>query len=232
MPLAACRQLLQVIAADWDSNHGQLQRFMRQSAADAWHPVGAAFPVSLGRNGLAWGQGLHGDTSTLGRQKQEGDGCAPAGIFALPSLFGNAPSSPNSRLPYRANRRELKAIDDPASRFYNQIVDASGVARDWQSHEEMWRDDERYAIGAVIAHNAAAHPGAGSCIFLHVWAAPGVPTAGCTAGDYANILDICTWLDGTCAPRLVQLPWVEYQAHQQSWCLPALAGADNGRPAS
>ena len=44
-----------------------------------------AAPVSVGRNGAAWGLGLHA-AQPQGPQKQEGDGRAPAGVFTLGAI--------------------------------------------------------------------------------------------------------------------------------------------------
>ena len=179
----------------------------------------------LGRNGLAWGRGLHPEIAD-GTQKAEGDGCAPAGIFALTSLFGydgvGSPRARNARLPYLAAHADLKAIDDPASRFYNRIVDQRCIATpDWQSAEDMQRDDERYALGAVVAHNVApTRPGAGSCIFLHVWAGPGQASAGCTTMSLADMSRLADWLDMDACPVLVQLPLDEYRRYASAWHLP------------
>ena len=90
----------------------------------------------------------------------------------------------------------------------------------------MLRADARYALGAVVAHNAALPlAGCGSCIFLHVWQAPGVPTAGCTAMALADMSAIAGWLDGAATPVLVQLPQAEYERWRAAWGLPALAVA-------
>ena len=78
-PLAASYQLLVVTAPAWKSGAGQLLRFERALCDDAWKAVGAALPVSLGRNGMAWGRGLH--PSMSGVEKIEGDGCAPRRRF-------------------------------------------------------------------------------------------------------------------------------------------------------
>ena len=204
-PLAAALQLLVVTAPAWGSTAGQLLRFARAERDGAWQAVGAALSVSLGRNGMAWGRGLHLPMS--GVEKVEGDGCAPAGIFAVTALFGVAPAdSPLARaakLPYLPATPDLKAIDDPASAYYNRI--------------------ERYAVGAVVAHNAGpVVPGAGSCIFLHVRAGEGVPTAGCTAMALADVMALAAWLDGAAKPLLVQLPQAEYDARRAAWGLPAL----------
>lgn len=225
----ASRQLLLCLAADWGATLGRLQRFERLPAGD-WAPVGATLPVTLGRSGLAWGRGLHPPVDRAGPEKREGDGCAPAGIFAITALFGYAaPDSPFGRaakLPYLCASPDLRAIDDPMSAYYNRIVDRSVVAQpDWASCEEMRRADDRYAVGAVVAHNSERPvPGAGSCIFLHVWARAGVPTAGCTAMSLLDMTEIGVWLDGAAAPLLVQLPQVEYERWREAWALPVLVG--------
>lgn len=226
---APARQLLLVVAPEWDSCSGQLQRFERRHADGEWQAIGPAIAVTLGKFGLAWGRGLHPhiagpENSWPG--KHEGDGRAPAGIFAITGLFGSpAPDSPFARaakLPYLAATPDLKAIDDPASAYYNRIVDQSAVTPDWTSCEDMLRSDERYAVGAVVAHNAEPPvPGAGSCIFMHVWAGEGVPTAGCTAMALADMSEIAGWLDASAAPLLIQLPQAEYEARRAAWGLPA-----------
>ena len=228
--LASSCQLLRVIAPDWGSNFAVLQRYERTRFEAGWQPIGAVVKVMLGKSGLAWGRGLHLPIGRAGREKREGDACAPAGIFAITALFGDAaPDSPFARaakLPYLYATRDLKAIDDPASAHYNRIVDqSSGVQIDWTSCEDMRRSDERYAVGAVVAHNSAPPvPAAGSCIFLHVWADEGVPTAGCTAMSLADMSEIAGWLDGAAAPLLVQLPQAEYEGLREVWGLPALVG--------
>lgn len=225
----ASHQLLVVTAPGWQSSAGRLQRFERGSGGDPWRPAGTEIAVSLGKSGLAWGRGLHPQIDGAGSVKSEGDGRAPAGIFPITALFGYAaPDSPlasAAKLPYLCATRDLKAIDDPASTYYNRIVDQSAVVQpDWASCEDMLRLDQRYAVGAVVAHNNGTPvPGAGSCIFLHVWESEGVPTAGCTAMALADMTEIAGWLDGAAAPLLVQLPQVEYERWRDAWGLPQLA---------
>ena len=227
--LASSRQLILVIASFWDSCAAHLQRFERVRLDGDWRSVGPAIAVSLGKFGLAWGRGLHGEVGGVGPEKLEGDGCAPAGIFAITALFGYAgPDTPFARaakLPYLCATRDLKCIDDPASAHYNRIVDQTAIARpDWFSCEDMLRGDQRYAVGAVAGHNCdPVMPGAGSCIFLHVWEAPGMPTAGCTAMALADMTEIAGWLDGAAAPLLVQLPQAEYERRRADWGLPVFA---------
>ena len=218
----ASTQLLLCLAPDWTATTASLQRLERKAGGD-WQALGAPWPVVLGRNGLAWGRGLHAPGAA--GDKREGDGRAPAGVFAITALFGNAaadtPAVAALHLPYHAAQPGLKGVDDPASAHYNCIVDATQVVADWASCEDMLRDDGRYALGAVVAHNAApALPGAGSCIFLHVWAGPETPTAGCTAMALADMQVLAAWLDGARAPVLVQLPLEAFARLQEAWGLP------------
>lgn len=227
-PLTGCRQLLQVGAADWSSSSGLLQCWQRTADDLPWQAVGPAIAVSLGRHGLRWGLGLHGPAPDGGLPaKVEGDGCTPAGVFRLVGLFGEAAADSawarGLRLPYRATSPTLLAIDDPASRHYNRLVDlAERPSVDWRSAETMRRDDERYVLGALIGHNPAQRPGAGSCIFLHVWGGPGVPTAGCTAAARDEVERLCAWLDAAARPCLVQLPHAAYLCLAAPWGLPPI----------
>lgn len=223
-PLALSRQLLVVLAEDWTSSTGQLQRYARPDVTSHWQAVGAAIPVSLGRQGLAWGLGYHA-VSAGAVMKREGDGRAPAGAFAITALFGEAPPDEavtcRFSLPYLQATADMKAVDDPASRHYNRLLDGRRVAVDWSSAEDLRRSDERYRLGAVVGHNTdPVVPGAGSCIFLHVWAGPGQPTAGCTAMPLDELTILCGWLAADARPLLVQLPRAEYEARRQAWSLP------------
>ena len=81
------RQLVLVVTDGWDATTGTLQRFEIRDGR--WHAVAAAAPISVGRNGAAWGLGLH-PAQSEGPQKQEGDGRAPAGVFTRGEAFGYA----------------------------------------------------------------------------------------------------------------------------------------------
>lgn len=218
----ATTQLLLCQTASWNASSGLLWRLERTTAGD-WRTCDTPIAVILGRHGLAWGRGRH--PTQPGRAKREGDGRAPAGVFAINALFGypadDTPWAQALRLPYFAARPGLKCVDDPASRHYNCLVDQSTVSPDWRTSEDMLRTDARYEVGAVIAHNAApTHPGAGSCIFLHVWETPDTPTSGCTAMARDAMLAIAQWLDGARQPLLVQLPEPTFHSLHLAWGLP------------
>jgi L,D-peptidoglycan transpeptidase YkuD (ErfK/YbiS/YcfS/YnhG family) len=222
---ADAEQLVVVVTADWDAPNGELRRYERAEGSATWRQVGEAAPVTVGRAGSAWGIGLHPARSS-GPQKREGDGRAPAGVFALGTAFGYA-NSASTALPYRAMSGTDYCIDVPASPLYNRIVDAREVGEDAVagSTEPMRRDlhangDQRYRLGFVIEHNPNAQPGAGSCIFAHLWKAPGEPTAGCTAMANGVMEQLVGWLDPQRKPVFVLLPQSEYQRLRSSWTLP------------
>ena len=219
----ASRQLVVVVTPSWEATTGTLRRFARTGPDAPWHPVGEPVEVVVGRSGLGWGRGLHGAPPSEGPQKAEGDGRAPAGVFLLTTAFGYATAdSANTGLPYLQATPDLECVDDAASRYYNQVLDRTSVAADWSSHEEMRRGDVLYRRGVVVAHNAEAAPGGGSCIFLHVWRGPGSTTSGCTAMPEPSLAEVIAWLDHDAAPVLVQLPSSVYRRLRNAWGLPAL----------
>ena len=224
-PLLRSRQLIVVTTRGWDDVPGVLRRFERKGIKGAWARVGRDVPVAVGRNGLGWGAGLVDVSGTAGPSKKEGDGKAPAGLFALGPAFGFAPKRAAwLRVPYVPLTPSVECVDDTASRRYNLILDREAAGDvDWNSSERM-RSVEGYRWGLVVKHNAAPPvAGRGSCIFLHVWAGPGRGTAGCTAMEEASLTELLRWLDPKKGPLLVQLPEGEYARLRAAWRLPALA---------
>jgi L,D-peptidoglycan transpeptidase YkuD (ErfK/YbiS/YcfS/YnhG family) len=202
-----CRQILLVSSPERSSVVARASRMSRTGPEARWQQVGDSLPVTLGRNGLAWGLGTLTPPPPPGWPvKREGDGCSPAGVFPITFAFGSAPArdEPGIRLPYRQCVRSLRGVDDPASRYYNQVVDELHVRRDWKSSEDMLRDDGLYRRGAFVAHNPHGLAGRGSCIFLHLWEGPRAPTSGCTAMDESNLRNVLEWLDPAARPCLVQ----------------------------
>jgi D-alanyl-D-alanine dipeptidase len=156
-----------------------------------------------------------------GPVKREGDGRSPAGAFAMRGSYGYAKAPPpGTRLSYVPLDERWKCVDDPASKHYDRILDRTTVAPDWKSAEEMRRADELYAWVVDVAHNPAHAPGAGSCIFLHVWRGEGSATAGCTAMDERKLAALLATLDPSAV--FVLLPRAEYEALAPAWGLPAL----------
>lgn len=226
-PLARSRQVVVVTTRGWDDVPGTLRRFERRGTRGAWTQVGREVPVAVGRNGLGWGVGVVETSGAAeGPNKKEGDGKAPAGVFALGSAFGFAPFREAAwlRVPYIPLTPAVECVDDTASRHYNRIVDRLAAGDfDWNSSERM-RSVEGYRWGLVVRHNAAPPvAGRGSCIFLHIWAGAGRGTAGCTALEEERLTELLRWLDPQRLPLLVQLPEAEYERLRAAWRLPALA---------
>jgi L,D-peptidoglycan transpeptidase YkuD (ErfK/YbiS/YcfS/YnhG family) len=216
------RQMVLVVTTDWDQLNGQMRRYQRGSSREAWQQVGPAIAVVVGRNGLAWGRGLHGEAPALGPVKKEGDGRGPAGLFALSRAFGYDEAPAGLKLPYIRALATTECVDDSKSAHYNSVLDRSRIAHpDWISSEQMRRSDELYRWGVVVDHNAGKPvSGGGSCIFLHIWSGANQGTAGCTAMAPVPIRELLLWLDSAANPVLVQLPETEYKRLQDPWQLP------------
>jgi D-alanyl-D-alanine dipeptidase len=223
--LAKSRQLFLVITKDWNATTGELWRFERARPGSDWDSIGNA-QVSVGRTGLAWGKGLLGKPVSVGPTKHEGDGKAPAGIFALGPAFGYANAQENGLLnyPYVQLTKDFFGVDDPKSVHYNSLVKRSEIGLpDWNSAEVMLRKDDIYQYGVVVEHNwkpGKQSEAFGSCIFMHVWSGARVPTAGCTAMSTQEMRAALKWLDASKQPRLVQLTRADYRSARKLWTLP------------
>ena len=203
---AGCGQVVFVVGDGVTSSRGRLWLMARGDSSDMWSPVAGPIAVDLGRNGMAWGRGERMPAAPAGfRIKHEGDGCSPAGIFRIPYVFGYAAAAPGIRLRYLPITAACVGVDDGRSRYYNQVVDADRVKRDWRSGETMLRADGIYRWGAFVAHNPDDVSGDGSCIFMHIWYGPGHGTSGCTAMAEGDLLRVLRWLDPAKEPRMVQM---------------------------
>jgi L,D-peptidoglycan transpeptidase YkuD (ErfK/YbiS/YcfS/YnhG family) len=208
------------VAATWDAKEVTLQLWRRDGAG--WVADGPSWPGALGYKGAAWGRGLHGAGAPAaqgGPTKAEGDGRAPAGVFALTATYGYAPAG-RGALPYTPVDEAWRCVDDPASKHYDQIVDQRTVTKDWSSSEEMRRGDDLYRWVVRVAHNADHTPGGGSCVFLHLWRRAGGVTAGCTAMARPAMERVLDALAPADQPVYVLLPAAEYAALAPAWGLP------------
>jgi len=227
-PLAGSGQLVLVVAKNWNADQAWLRRFER-TAGGKWRPQGDAVRVTLGRNGLAWGRGVHGAALGPGPVKVEGDGRSPAGVFTFATAFAYQPEElwkPVHMPMHRVTARTV-CVETIDSKSYNRIVEEGDqTPQDWVQTDKMLRPDGLYRYGLLVNNNAPdTEPGAGSCIFFHIWRRPGAPTAGCTAMNTAAIQVILAWLDSTRQPVLVQLPEVELARLAPRWGAPELAVA-------
>ena len=227
-PLAGSGQLVLVVAKNWNADQAWLRRFER-TAGGKWRPQGDAVRVTLGRNGLAWGRGVHGAALGPGPVKVEGDGRSPAGVFTFATAFAYQPEElwkPVHMPMHRVTARTV-CVETIDSKSYNRIVEEGDqTPQDWVQTDKMLRPDGLYRYGLLVNNNAPdTEPGAGSCIFFHIWRRPGAPTAGCTAMNTAAIQVILAWLDSTRQPVLVQLPEADLARLAPQWGAPELAVA-------
>ncbi len=131
--------------------------------------LGRVFPATCGRGGIV-----------PPRAKREGDGATPAGVHRIVGCLWRPDRLARPcdwALPIRP--RDLWC-DDPGHPDYNLPVRAPFAGR----AERLRRPDPRYDLILLTDWNwPHAEPGRGSAIFVHAWAAPGRPTAGCIGLD-------------------------------------------------
>lgn len=163
-----------------------------ERTAQGWRCTFGPVPAVVGRTGVI-----------AGEQKREGDGHTPAGVYALGLAFGDAPTLATG-LRYRQATSDDYWVDDPASPHYNQWVTGNPLV----SAERMRRDDDQYAMGAVLEYNTRpVVAGRGSAIFLHVWKGPGEPTSGCVALAAGDVRELLRWLQAEQQPVVVVAEW-------------------------
>lgn len=213
----AHEQLILVVAKTMASPIASLQRY--EYTKGSWHKRGQTIKVTIGRNGLGWGIGMqeipHENSDPI---KHEGDGKAPAGVFALGPEFGYS-RHPLGKMPYDHATGDLICVDDADSDFYNQIVQISSTVS-IRSFEWMHRDDGLYRHGIVVSHNAEAVPERGSCIFLHIQRTADTGTAGCTSMKENDLTDILKWLDPKASPLLIQIPEKSFSYIKKKYSIP------------
>jgi D-alanyl-D-alanine dipeptidase len=197
------KQLIKVTTKDWNSKDGELQRYEKDKNGN-WIKVGESIKIVLGRNGLAWGLGLHDIPVDAKYIKKEGDGRSPAGLFELGNGFGYKNFKIN--FPYEKYKRTDHCVDDSHSKYYNTIIDSTKVKKDYKSFEHMRLRNNLYKYGITVKHNPLNIPQSGSCIFMHIKNKRGTGTAGCTAMSQKSIITILKWLDKEKSPLLLQLP--------------------------
>ncbi len=205
--LSASTQLIVVNAGKWNSHQAQMQWLERNKPTDEWQPVNEPFDVVIGKKGLAYGQSLIPVPDNITDLKKEGDLKSPAGLFGFCFAFGYSLNpDPEMTWPYLALDENFVGVDDPESRYYNCIVDASKLkTQDWKTAETMLRKDSLYKLGLVVDYNFnPCVKGAGSQIFLHICRNSETVTEGCTAMPENKMIELLKWIDGGKNPLLWQ----------------------------
>ena len=219
------KQLLLGIAPGWNSSHVTLA-FYERGPLGKWNKVDS-WKGRLGKNGLAWGLGLH-DIPAGAKMKKEGDGRTPAGIFDIGvGAWGYAASSTIKRNPklfyHQITTRSLWFEEGDASTYNSFKIIKHEPRTQSEKKAQMRQGDYAHSLKLFIAHNAQpnAKPGFGSAIFFHIWRGGGAKaTAGCTTMPEGNLKKLIAQIDPVKKPRYVILPQSEYDRVKQIWQLP------------
>ena len=221
-----CKQAIVGVSSNWDSSHVTL--YVYQKNGKAWHPVGTSWKGRLGRNGLAWGSGIHPSIASNAPQKKEGDKRAPAGIFKIGGAYGyDAKIQKHPLLSYRKVTPHDLWVEDSNSPHYNKHLVIPHLPKTtWEKKAQMRQGDYAHSLKLYIAHNDAIlggkpTPGRGSAIFFHVWRGGGSKsTAGCTTMDKGQLSKMIAQIDPAKNPVYILLPQAEYQQLRGQWKLP------------
>lgn len=138
-------------------------------------------PCALGRAGIL-------------RDKREGDGATPAGLWPVRRVLYRADrlNPPPLAMPASAIRWRDGWSDDPRDPNYNRAV---RLPRRF-GHERLWRADRLYDLVLVLGYNDSPPvPGKGSAIFLHQAREDFAPTEGCVALAQGALLGLVGALD-------------------------------------
>lgn len=210
-------QLVVGIAPDWDSSHATLYRFERKRGGK-WKRVGKAWPSRIGRNGLAAGRGLLAWCGPDDERKVENDKKAPAGAFYLGEVYGfgdGLKNAPRGRM--RPLSRTMACVSDPASKWYNRIVDTRKTERDWDWTRPLRRKDGIKSRAIMVGLNGATDPkddppvpGEGSCVLFHL-ERKGKPTVGCTSLSAKRLDALIAWLKPKAKPVYVLMTREQYE---------------------
>ncbi|MFZ5812306.1 MAG: L,D-transpeptidase family protein [Thermodesulfobacteriota bacterium] len=222
-PLHTSRQLILIVASDWNAPQGEVVLYSRENTHSSWKRLENTIPCMLGRNGLAWGRGLV-DQDIPGPRKKEGDGRTPAGLFPLPFVFGYDSSATAKqsgvRMPYFELTPSMVCVTDGHSPVFNEIADIRNPkGASWTRQDRMVRDNNANRLGVFVGHNRRdPKPEAGSCVFLDIQ--PTQPTGGSIGCPETAVRQIMVWLDPASNPVIAILPQSVLASVQSKWGLP------------
>lgn len=219
------QQVIVGIADNWNSSYVTVTLFEKKGTS--WKATTQPVRGRLGKNGLAWGLGIH-PFANKPYFKQEGDRRAPAGVYTLGDAFGYHKSIKKHRaLRYtQVTTRDLW-VEDSTSRYYNQHIRLDHEpASSWEKKAQMRQNDYPHSLKLFVHHNAVtkwkkATPNAGSAIFFHIWRNGGKSaTFGCTTLPEPALRKLISKLNPKKKPLYVLLPKAEYQRLRAEWQLP------------
>ena len=183
-----------IVVTELDGTGGKKNKALLRAYAKADGVWSLRFSADgwLGKNGFK-------------KDKREGDGATPTGVFTFGRAFGNA-DNPGALLPYTKVSPSDVWVDDPASKFYNQWARTDAPDADWSSAERLMEYGKQYKYAVAINYNTEPIvPGKGSAIFLHV--ATANPTAGCVTVPEAAMVFLLGFIEKD--TRIVLTPSLE-----------------------
>ena len=220
-----------VVSENWNDSLAQVYLLSRSDMG--YKKASESMNGIIGKKGLGIGIGEHTDASFQQFKnvdenipiKKEGDKKSPAGIFKIGKIMGFADSLPfSSDLEYKKITQGLHAVDDSDSEYYNQIVNANllkPLFHDYyNSYEDMFHLQHAYDWLFEIKHNSERIPEKGSNIFFHIRNVNGSGTAGCTAVNRDDLLQILKFIDKQ--TLVIQLPEEIYQKVHKELNLPLI----------
>nr|WSW67407.1 L,D-transpeptidase family protein [Streptomyces sp. NBC_00995] len=164
-----------------------------QKGASGWKSQFSTTAGRVGSNGV-----------TNGSTRRQNTYTTPSGTYTLTEGFGVR--SGGTAMPYTVVNSGHWWVEDPESRFYNQMHSATGA--DFPLTETGDRGSEhlidyptQYAKALVINYNRwPAVPGRGAGIFLHVNGSGA--TAGCVSVPRPTMDRIMAWISPSAHPRI------------------------------
>lgn len=181
-PITEASRLVLVMTRSMDTELATLQLFTRQSAKMPWKRVSSAEPAVVGKAGLGWGYPFLNFKESEEPEKVEGDNRTPAGFFRIGRSFGFGPSRRPGYIEVKSG--ETVCVEEPSSPFYNTITkrsDIGSVAADDMGSSSLYRR------GLFVEYPSDRESRRGSCIFIHIWSAPDIGTAGCVGLPEARV---------------------------------------------
>ncbi|MDQ0794593.1 L,D-transpeptidase [Streptomyces sp. B1I3] len=164
-----------------------------QKGSSGWKSQFSTTAGRVGSNGV-----------TNGSTRRQNTYTTPSGTYTLTQGFGV--QAGGTSMPYTVVNGSHWWVEDPESKYYNQMHSASGA--DFPLTEQGARGSERlvdhptqYAKALVIDYNRwPAVPGRGAGIFLHVNGSGA--TAGCVSVPRATMDRIMGWISPSAHPRI------------------------------
>jgi L,D-peptidoglycan transpeptidase YkuD (ErfK/YbiS/YcfS/YnhG family) len=181
-PIAEASRLVLVTTQSMDTALATLQLFTRRSADMPWKRASAAEPTVVGTAGLGWGYPFLNFKEGEEPEKVEGDNRTPAGFFRIGRSFGFGPSARPGYIEVKSG--ETVCVEDPSSPFYNTITKRSEIG---SVEADDMRSSALYRSGLFVEYPSDRASRRGSCIFIHIWSAPDIGTAGCVGLPEARV---------------------------------------------